>query len=102
MPFGFCCSVFSLVISKGGELLTQTRENVPHGSPGTWRSCGPHTLRHQPGFQALVAVWRVAQAQRTITKEKSGSLRLGPSAAHLGVQGVFSKPRGGFVHQHLV
>lgn len=38
MPFGFCCSVFSLVISKGGELLTQTRENVLHGSPGAWDS----------------------------------------------------------------
>lgn len=96
MPFGFCYSVFSLVISKGGELLTQTRENVLHGSPGVWRSCELHTLRCQPGFQALVAVWHVTQAQRTRTKENSESLRLGPSAAHLGFQGVFSKPRGGF------
>lgn len=96
VPFGLCCSVFSLVISKGGESLTQTRENVLHGSPGAWHSCGLHTLRCQPGFQAPVAAWHVTQAQRTIMKEKSEPPRLGPKAALHGFRGVFSKPCGGF------
>lgn len=95
VPFGLCCSVFSLVISKGGESLTQTCENVLHGSPGAWHSCGLHTLRCQPGFQAPVAAWHVTQAPR-IMKEKSEPPRLGPAAARRGFRGVFSKPCGVF------
>lgn len=63
MPFGLCHSVFS---RGGGAADTNTREcsALGHLVPGALRSCGLHTLRCQPRFQALLPVRHVTQAQR--------------------------------------